>query len=288
MTAEYLTMQEVKDAELHLLCVFDSFCRDNNLRYSLASGTMLGAVRHKGFIPWDDDIDIDMPVEDYKVFLERFPSRAGADRSTIGLASHLNLKGSAAIPFEKLVDTSIEVKSAFIAEGIREYVWLDIFPVVTFGNEAEAIKAYKTASLYKTLFQASRWSSGQAGATGRFKAIAGGIARRTPLQRWAFRKLTAMTDSRTFSSAGVAANLSWAVSEWPEIFSARLFDELIEYEFEGSRFYGFKDFDSYLSPMYGDYMTPPPVDKQVTHKLKAWRVCPSKDARAMRGDSNDE
>lgn len=280
MPVEYLTMQEIKEAELRILRVFDSFCRENNLRYSLAAGTMLGAVRHKGFIPWDDDVDVVMPVEDYRVFLDRFPCRDGADGSTVGLASRLNLKGSAAIPFEKLVDTSIEVKSSFIADDIQEYVWIDIFPIVSLSDEAEAKKVYKTATLYKNMFQASRWSSDQPGAVGRFKAIAGGIAKRTPLQQWAFRKLTIMTDSRSFSSTGVAANLSWALREWLEIFPARLFDELVEYEFEDGHFYGFKDYDLYLTLLYGDYMTPPPADKQVTHELNAWRVCSSDEARA--------
>ena len=56
-----------------------------------------------------------------------------------------------------------------------------------------------------------------------------------------------------------------------------LFNDLVEYEFEGERFLGFKDFDCYLSLMYGDYMTLPPVDKRITHGLKAWRINPSND-----------
>lgn len=73
MSTEYLSMQEVKEAELRLLRIFDSYCRENKLRYSLSAGTLLGAVRHKGFIPWDDDIDVVMPVEDYRRFLAEFP-----------------------------------------------------------------------------------------------------------------------------------------------------------------------------------------------------------------------
>lgn len=166
MTTEYLSMQEVKAAELRLLRIFDCYCRENNLRYSLGSGTLLGAVRHKGFIPWDDDIDVIMPVEDYRKFLAGFASRAGAEQSHVGLASQLNLKGSAAIPFEKLVDTSIEVKSAFIAEGIREYVWIDIFPIVSFESEAEASKAWEQQ------FDISTFSKHQDGARGSQELLA--------------------------------------------------------------------------------------------------------------------
>lgn len=272
MATEYLTLSEIKAAELRLLRIFDQFCRDNSLRYSLGYGTMLGAVRHKGFIPWDDDIDILMPVDDYREFVSTFPSQARIDDLRVGLASRLNFKGAAAIPFEKLVETGIEVKSAFIAEGIKEYLWIDIFPVVTFDNDSDARKAYKTATFYKNLFQASRWSTGEPGAKGRFKAFAGAVARKTPLQQWAFGKLKEMTDEGSYSSAGTAANLSWAVGGWLKIFPGRLFDELEEYEFENGRFYGFKDADCYLSATYGDYMTLPPVEQRVTHELKAWRV----------------
>lgn len=288
MTTEYLSMQEVKAAELRLLRIFDCYCRENNLRYSMGSGTLLGAVRHKGFIPWDDDIDVVMPVEDYKKFLAGFASRAGAEQSHVGLASQLNLKGPAAIPFEKLVDTSIEVKSAFIAEGILEYVWIDIFPIVSFESEAEANKAWDAAVRYKYLFQASRWSSGQAGAAGILKTFIGAIARRTPLQQWALNKLRMMTDNCSFITNGTAVNLAWAVSQSLEVFPARLFNDLVEYEFENERFFGFEDADRYLSIMYGDYMSLPPADKRIAHELKAWRIGASSNFDPTSSGSTDE
>ena len=56
-----LTLEEVKQVELEILLVFDRVCRENGLKYSMCAGTLLGAVRHQGFIPWDDDIDLCMP-----------------------------------------------------------------------------------------------------------------------------------------------------------------------------------------------------------------------------------
>ena len=70
----------IRDAQLHMLnilkCV-DGICRKHNIPYWLSSGTLLGAVRHQGFIPWDNDIDIEMPVEDYKRFLQTYSSNLG-------------------------------------------------------------------------------------------------------------------------------------------------------------------------------------------------------------------
>lgn len=60
--------QRIKELSVDILIDFDRFCREHNLRYNLSFGTLLGAVRHKGFIPWDDDVDVDMPLEDYLRF----------------------------------------------------------------------------------------------------------------------------------------------------------------------------------------------------------------------------
>jgi len=70
MAGKELTLDEMKAVELGILKKFDSICKENDLEYSLAYGTMLGAIRHKGFIPWDDDIDVFMKREDYEKLLK--------------------------------------------------------------------------------------------------------------------------------------------------------------------------------------------------------------------------
>lgn len=70
MAGKELTLDEMKAVELGILKKFDSICKENGLEYSLAYGTMLGAIRHKGFIPWDDDIDVFMKREDYEKLLK--------------------------------------------------------------------------------------------------------------------------------------------------------------------------------------------------------------------------
>ena len=69
-----ISLEDVRKTQLSMLDEVDSFCRENGIRYSLASGTLLGAIRHKGYIPWDDDMDIVMPEPDYLRFAASFRS----------------------------------------------------------------------------------------------------------------------------------------------------------------------------------------------------------------------
>ena len=67
-----LSLEEIKKIELNILLSFKQFCEEHDLRYYLAGGTLLGAIRHRGFIPWDDDIDVCMPRKDYEIFIKEF------------------------------------------------------------------------------------------------------------------------------------------------------------------------------------------------------------------------
>ena len=78
-----LSLDEIKQAEFRLLKIFDEFCSKHKIRYYLSNGTLLGAVKYKGFIPWDDDVDVLVPREDYDRLMEIF-----VDQGDICLVSY--------------------------------------------------------------------------------------------------------------------------------------------------------------------------------------------------------
>ncbi len=80
MNLENTTLYQIQSTELEILIYFDKFCKDNNLNYSLSGGTLLGAIRHKGFIPWDDDVDCMMMRDDYEKLIELWDEKADTEK----------------------------------------------------------------------------------------------------------------------------------------------------------------------------------------------------------------
>ncbi len=120
-----LNLNEIKNIELEILVAFDSVCREHNLRYGLSGGTLLGAIRHEGFIPWDDDIDVVMPRPDYEKLIvlsdkafgnKLFFSTPKTDSSTVHA-------------YGKLFDMETELIEFPKGKRLKSHVYIDIFPL---------------------------------------------------------------------------------------------------------------------------------------------------------------
>ena len=123
MELKYLTLAELQGELLKLLLRFDAFCKERGLRYSLDSGTLLGAVRHKGFIPWNDDVDVDMPRPDYE--------RLMAFEKELPEGLHLVNANNSIFPygFCKLCTDEIRAQEPSYDGVMVETLWIDIFPI---------------------------------------------------------------------------------------------------------------------------------------------------------------
>lgn len=120
-----LTAKELQKIEFDALSWFNDFCQKHGLKYCLFYGTLLGAVRHRGFIPWDDDVDVIMLREDYSRFCELMRDQADDARYRF-YAPEINEHYF--YPFGKLIDSHTELVENTTDCGVRMGVFIDIFP----------------------------------------------------------------------------------------------------------------------------------------------------------------
>ena len=261
---EAIGLEEVKKIQVEILKEVTRFCEDNGLRYFLAYGTLLGAVRHKGYIPWDDDIDIHMPRPDYEKFLELYSKKEGARYEVVTHEKDKNYH----VPFAKIYLKGTLVSEYFYKQSVFG-VYIDIFPL-------DGIK--------------SRWQAYLCGQGVRcmyiktFKFCEGlSIARKLRLM---VTKLILLPLSSHFilkTMRSIATKYNYQDCEYVCSFGSRtalreilprtVFDEHVFLHFEGSEYRAPKGYDTYLTYKYGNYMQLPPVDKQVsTHDSQAYRI----------------
>ena len=264
-----LTLQELKDIEFDILKMFDAFCKENNLRYFLAYGTLLGAIRYKKFIPWDDDVDVLVPREDYDRFITLF-------KDTEQYKLHAFEKNeNYRFPFAKICDTTTMKDESDYDNGVELGVDIDIFPLDAWDDDLE--KAKKEARYIKK-------NMGHLGFTKLKKADSKNLLKR--FAKWIVMTVCKMFGSRYFMKNILKASnkpeqkgnnyvgaKSWCVYGERGIIPAEVFAEAIDIEFEGQMFPAPVGYDTYLTCLYGDYLPEPPKEKQKTHHaFKAYRL----------------
>ena len=120
-----LGLKEIQQRELEIFKKFVEICEQYGIRYYLAGGTLLGAARHKGFIPWDDDIDVNMPREDYETLLSH-ADEIGASGDYKLVAGEL---GNLNYPFAKIYDLHTNIRKLYDDDDTERNLWIDIFPM---------------------------------------------------------------------------------------------------------------------------------------------------------------
>jgi lipopolysaccharide cholinephosphotransferase len=254
-----LSLKEIQQVMLEELTFIDKFCRDNGIKYMLSSGTCLGAVRHKGFIPWDDDADIYMDRENYNKLIDLMQKQNSKYR-----VIRYDLENTFVVPFAKVVDTTTichENRARIKSDDLG--VWVDIFPIDNVpDDEKTRIKFYrKIAKLQHALFIACNTSENS------IKKIIKFIVR--PFIN--IKKVCAKMDklAQKFNNVECKYMSDWV---WGDKFWEKsCWQNLTEADFEGHKFFIPKDYDTYLTRMYGDYMTPPPENERPTHNMIAYK-----------------
>lgn len=264
-----LTLQELKDIEFEILKVFDSFCKENNIRYYFAYGTLLGAIRYKKFIPWDDDVDVLVPREDYDRLLSLF-----RDNEKYRMFA-FERNPDYLFPFAKLCDMTTRKDEGGYNNVAELGVDIDIFPLDTWDNDPEQAKqeAKRIGTDMKYLGFTKLKRADSANPLKRFvKGIVVFFCKVRGSEHFLKKIMKASNRPEQKGSAYVGCK-TWCVYGARGIHRAEVFADAVEIEFEGEKFPAPIGWDEYLTDLYGDYLPEPPKEKQKTHhSFKAYRL----------------
>lgn len=264
-----LSLEELKEIEFNLLKVFDVFCRENNIRYYLAYGTLLGAIRYKGFIPWDDDVDVLVPREDYKRMIKLFKD----DEKYHLFAFEKDQKYL--FPYAKLCDMETRKEEGGYASEVKLGVDIDIFPLDAFDDDFEkAKKEVKNISrnlIGLNLAKLKRPDSKNP--ANRFAKGALMLLAKAMGCKFFIERIIKESDKKGQEGNNFVGCKTWCVYGERGIIPAEVFAEAIDIEFEGEFFPAPKGYDTYLTCLYGNYLPEPPKEKQKTHhSFKAYKL----------------
>ena len=274
-------MTELQQVVLGILEYVDRLCKENDIIYYLAYGTLLGAVRHSGFIPWDDDVDLWMPRKDYLKLLDILHKEN--DQRYVLSYGEYKPKGDRPELFQmRVLDKKVHIKRSFSAgEVIDSYPWIDIFALDEYPKSKGDIyirEFKKELFLYKVA-RTKNYLIKEKSFFGLMNRIIFVLHNRIGLFQKtlneekhinkAFEALTKYLDKNNSNPGFFCYAAVYLSSIQKCLFEMKWFGTPINYEFEGKLFYGPNDADSILKLIYNDYMSLPPIEKRVnTHKVE--------------------
>ena len=259
---EDLNMTELQNRLLDMLKWFDKYCRDHQLRYYAVGGTLLVAVRHHGFIPWDDDIDLALPRDDYNQLNELLGNKMEGKYFLETVDSE---DKNYCYPYSKLYDT----QSTLIENNrnqLKRGIFLDIFPFDGIGDDlSEGMRLFSKIQNHYN-FYLTRIGGYRKGRSF-YKNAAVFFSRCIPSLLVDDKQLRITLDklcqTYRFESSDYVGNL---LGNWRkrEIFCRSVIGEPKEYQFEDMVLLGIERYDEYLSQIYGNWRQLPPKEKQVS------------------------
>lgn len=254
-------LRNLQMVELEITRIFAQICDKHHLRYYIVGGTMLGAVRHKGFIPWDDDMDVGMPRPDYEKFMSIVKDELPEGFDFRTYKQHPDYKRA----FSKLVNTRVTLTNESNVKKTFEYAWLDIFPFDGMpANRLLQLMHFWHMTFWRFLYRASC-----------FDEMVNLNRPGRPLYLRAIIKFLQITHfGSRLDTRKLLYKLEKGLAKYPydsspymvsffgqymtkEIVDKKLLGKGKKYPFENIMLNGPENYDAFLTQFYGDYMKPP-------------------------------
>lgn len=258
-----ISNEELKEIQINILNEIDAFCKNNNIQYWIDSGTLLGAIRHKGYIPWDNDIDVGMLREDYEKFISTY-NNFDNQYELHCFENDLNHFYS----FAKVYDTNTVLYEPDM-NGDKISVFVDVFvydnaPL----NEKELRKMYRKRDFYtlcNNLYRLNNFSNKNIIKIAVIKTIKKILSIKP--RRYYVSKLIQNSKKYQNTETNLVGNFT-AITKISA--DKNILKSFTEKEFEGKYYPVPERYDDWLKIFYGDYMKIPPKEKQIVHVFDAF------------------
>lgn len=250
-----IEIEELKELQMQILDYVDAFCREHNIKYTLSGGTLLGAIRHGGFIPWDDDIDIQMLRSEYIRFTELW-NKYG--HHSVYELVNVESGNNMGYPFGKI--HNVETVT-YIGRFERTGVFIDVFPMDEVCNEHDFRNRRKTIkNLYKK------------------RSMVFHVLRRFPSFRFLLKmycriaaRINEVAQNKEGYKTAVFAYEMTSGLLCKTLIPKQVFESYFDIPFENRTYMAVRDYDTYLACTFGNYMQLPPKEKQVSsHEFNAY------------------
>ena len=265
-----LTLNDVHQRLLEIASAFHLFCEKQKIPYYMLGGSMLGAIRHHGFIPWDDDMDFGIPREHYARFVEVAGKELPHPYKLITYAT----SEYAMMGFAKMMDVTTLVEEEFQPRSNETLgVNIDVFPLDHCNGKCGIGSSnFRTRALFKLqklLFVEAKNRPLPKKVLAKTAQLLIPIGR-TRIPRHQDRQLTARANTDV-DQYGFYANYfgAWGLKE---VVDKKIFGAPTLYPFENIQLYGVEQPDAYLRHLYGDYMQLPPEEKRHLHQTQAFSL----------------